>query len=372
MNMSSTSGAIFPPKRIISVLPSATEILCLLPTGASLLVGRSHECDFPKTVADRPILTSQKTHFTTSADVDKQVSEALSQGNSLYNLEIETIKSLRPDLWLTQDICQVCAIDLQTVERVAATMHPRPTVLTLNPNSLHDVLQNVLDVGRAVGQDAAAREVYNGLLARLRAIEDWTKAHVTTRPNVAMIEWVDPIFFGGHWTPQLIELAGGYHPLNTILRDANDMPDVVAGWDQWAYGASPYTKSFRIPTETLVASRPEVLLIAPCGLDIPTTKRELRIVLARDDAWWWQLSPRPKRVMLVDGNHHFNRPGPRLVDAAEFVLAMLHRPEQLGAMRDAGVVGFEELDLDVWFDRNRFVGKSQEEIDAACKADADA
>ncbi|KAJ3348939.1 hypothetical protein GGF32_005898 [Allomyces javanicus] len=368
--------------RIISVLPSATEILCLLPGFDKLLVGRSHECDYPRTIRDRPILTGQKTTFTTSADVDRQVSEALSQGNSLYTLDIPQIQQLKPDMILTQDICDVCAIDLQTVQRVAKGMKPSPTVLTLNPASLRDVLVNIVEVGDAVGASKEARAIFEDLVCRVKAAEQWSLANVKQRPNVAFIEWVDPIFFGGHWTPELIELAGGYHPLNTILKSTTDslpathwvkqpVPTLpvrtITRGDCAATStyATDYTKSYRIQPATLVATRPDILLIAPCGLDIDTTKRELRLLLDRADAWWWQLNPRPKRVILMNGNHHFNRPGPRLVDALEFVQALLHRPELLPRFAskeytDKDGVGFpyEELDLGYWFDQANFVGKA--------------
>ncbi|KAI9224932.1 hypothetical protein BC828DRAFT_372207 [Blastocladiella britannica] len=342
-----------PVRRIVSVLPSATEIICLLPGGAERMVGRSHECDFPKKITHLPILTGQKTTFTSSADVDKQVSTALSTGQSLYTLDTDQLSALKPDLILTQDICDVCAIDLQTVHRVAAKMTPEPAVVTLNPNSLHDVLHNILQVGDVIGEQAGARTVYNELLARLVAVQDWTRTHVKERPNVAFIEWVDPIFFGGHWTPQLIELAGGYHPLNTVLKSQTDHQDLLAQWKDWTYGTSPYTKSYRITAATLAAKKPEILLIAPCGLDIPTTERELRSVVARADSWWWSMSPRPKRIVLVDGNHMFNRPGPRLVEAAEFVQAMLHRPDVLAERFPSTVFPWVELDVEEWFDPAR-------------------
>ncbi|ORZ39850.1 hypothetical protein BCR44DRAFT_1482457 [Catenaria anguillulae PL171] len=341
-------------KRVISVLPSATEILCLFPGAANLLVGRSHECDHPAQITDRPILTGQKTTFTTSADVDRQVSEALSTGASLYTLDIARIHTLQPDLILTQDICDVCAIDLQTVQRVAASMHPQPQVVTLNPASLHDVLHNIKDVGRAIGApDSVIDHVYAAFLHRMRSVGARPRPN-PVRTNVAFIEWIDPIFFGGHWTPQLIELAGGYHPLNSTL--ASPLADVVSmdTWAQkYAYGESPYTKSYRIEGEKLAASKPDLLLIAPCGLDIPTTKRELKALVLNPNSWWWMLDPRPSRVVLVDGNHMFNRPGPRLVDAAEFVQSLLYWPDEVQRKYVGGRFPFEELDLGVWFDADK-------------------
>ncbi|KNE71315.1 ABC transporter [Allomyces macrogynus ATCC 38327] len=300
LNSAAAGNVTATVSRIFSVLPSATEILCLLPGFDELLVGRNHEWDYPRC----------KTTFTTSADVDRQVSEALSQGNSLYTLDIPQIQQLKPNMILTQDICDVCAIELQTVQRVAKGMKPSPTVLTLNPALLRDVLVNTVEVSDAVGAPKEVRAIFEDLVRRVKAAEQWSLANVKQRPNVAFIEWVDP-------------------------------------------------------PATLVETRPDILLIAPCGLDFDTTKRELRLLLDRADAWWWQLNPRPKRVILMNGKHHFNRPGPRLVDALEFVQALLHRPELLLRFEskeytDKDGVGFpyEELGLGYWFDKTNCMGKA--------------
>ncbi|KAI9146339.1 hypothetical protein BKA69DRAFT_1120809 [Paraphysoderma sedebokerense] len=289
--------------------------------GASYLVGRSHECDYPKSITHLPILTGQKTTFTTSADVDKQVSESLSQGQSLYNLHIDVIKQLKPDIILTQDICQVCAIDLQTVERVAASMDPAPKIVTLNPNNLGDVLDTITQVGAALNLEQEAKMVHGQLTNRIEKIKKLGDgiALGAGRKNVTFLEWVDPIYFGGHWTPEIIEMAGGYHPLNTVLALPRSTYPSVAH----------YTKSFRIPAAKLIDSKPEYLIIAPCGLDIETTKKELEIVKEKCE-WWDELRKGVKKAVLVDGNHHWNRPGPRLMDAMEWLYGWLHDQEGFG------------------------------------------
>ena len=300
--------------RVCSVLPSATEILCFV-GGEHLLVGRSHEDNYPASVQRLPILTGQRTQFTTAADVDRQVSASLKQGDSLYTLDVDALAALAPDLILTQDICSVCAIDLPTVERAAAAMGPSPPrVLSLNPLTLDDVLRNVLEVGAAAGLEASARAAHARLVERIGAVEARARADgaAPRYSNVAFIEWPDPLYVGGHWTPELIERAGGSHPLHAAA----------------AGGGSG--RSFAISADALVASDPDVIVFCPCGLDLAATRREA----ARLEklAWWRSLAAvRAGRVVLVDGDAMFNRPGPRLVDCLEWLAAVLRgAPEPRG------------------------------------------
>lgn len=293
--------------RAVSVLPSATEMLCFI-GGGGRLVGRSHEDNYPAEITHLPVLTGQRTQFTTCADVDKQVSAALSSGQSLYTLDVELLKQLRPDVILTQDICSVCAIDLPTVERVAAQISPSPQVVSLNPMSLNDVLANITQVGEAVGMQEEAAAAIAGLRARLAAVDARVEAWRQRRgpgegPNVAFVEWPDPIYVGGHWTPELIARAGGRHPLNPTRGE----------------GAG---KSFPVPVERFVESDPDLIIICPCGLDLVAARREAGTFQAAP--WWPSLrAVQAGRVALVDGDAMFNRPGPRLVDALEWLAATL-------------------------------------------------
>lgn len=290
--------------RVISLLPSATEVLCAI-GGEALLVGRSHECDWPRSVGDRPVLTGQRTHGESSAAIDAQVREALQADRSLYTLDGERIRELRPDVILTQDLCEVCSIDLETVRGLAATLDPQPVIVSLNPYSMEDVFDDLLRVGEAVGLVEAAEAAMVALRERYWTAVDYVNPYVEG-PEVGFLEWMDPLFVGGHWTPQMITAAGGRHSLNK------------AG-----------EKSRRVEPEEFIAAMPERLVVCPCGYDLRAIRREMPTL---EQAKWWSLLPAvmDEQVMLVDGNQMFNRPGPRLVDAFCWLVGWLNdRPEVL-------------------------------------------
>ncbi|KAI8821660.1 uncharacterized protein EV422DRAFT_614898 [Fimicolochytrium jonesii] len=299
--------------RVVSVLPSATEMLCLI-GGEKLLVGRSHEDNYPISITDRPILTGQKTTFTTSADVDRQVSEALAQGQSLYTLDTTLLEKLQPQVILTQDLCNVCAIDLVTVQRVAQKMNPSPEVVTLNPMSLQDILHNIAEVGRAVNMEAEAAETIKNLEKRIAEAKTRGAALLEAsggrRKRVAFLEWTDPIYPGGHWTPQLIEMAGASHPIAPATSEE---------------GAGP---SVRTRAQAVIDSKPEIIIICPCGLNLEDAKREARLAMKLD--WWKDATAHCEKIAVVDGDAMFNRPGPRLVDALEWLVGFIHdKPEYI-------------------------------------------
>ena len=314
------------PLRVVSLLPSATDVLGLLleragraTTAATAggvaasapragergaqLVGRSHECDWPAWIpeANVPTLTRPRVNFSTAAQVDAEVKEALKSGQSLYVVDEDKLKELRPDVVLTQDICEVCSVDLRSVTRLAMSMKPQPVVLSLNPLTVEDVLRNVTDVGEAVGLPLTAASVRADLEARLaRATATAATAEPGKRPNVLFIEWPDPVFVGGHWTPQLIANAGARQGINERVGE----------------------KSFAVTDEAIARDDPDLIIVAPCGLDLDATQRALdEISQSPTRASWWRglRAVKQGRVYLVDGNHMFNRPGPRLVDAQEWL-----------------------------------------------------
>jgi len=292
--------------RVVSLLPSATEIV-VASGGSDLLVGRSHECDFPPSLAHLPVLTKARTHGGSSASIDAEVSASLSSGQSLYELDERLLADLRPDVIVTQNLCEVCSIDLRTVERVAAALPHRPTVVSLDPKTIFDVFDDILTVGAAIGRADAAERAMVELRARYWSAVDFVNPYVPG-PEVLFLEWCDPPFVGGHWTPGLIEAAGGRHSLNAL-------------------GA----KSRRVTPEEILEAAPERVVIAPCGFDLARTRVDFdELVKTR----WWPLLPAvldapPHAVALVDGNQMFNRPGPRLVDAFEWLVGWLNGREEL-------------------------------------------
>ncbi|MFN0132814.1 MAG: ABC transporter substrate-binding protein [Phycisphaerales bacterium] len=313
--------------RVVSLLPSATEIVCSLGVRArGFLVGRSHECDFPAGLGAVPVFTEAAIRpDQTPAAIDAAVRESSASGTSLYRLDTRTLASLRPDLIITQDLCHVCSIDVEAVRAVAAEMSPSPRVLSLNPASVEGVLDDILTVGEAVGLAGEAVGVVAGLRERLFRAADYVNPYADG-PSLAFLEWTDPLFVGGHWTPQLIERAGARHPLNpTVPRPGTGM---AVGPQQGERVAGP---SRRVSVEELVASRPEAVVICPCGVTLEHA-RAMAEELTKQT--WWRELPAVKesgaagRVAIVDGNQMFNRPGPRLVDAFEWLVGWLQgRPE---------------------------------------------
>lgn len=296
--------------RVVSLLPSATELLAasvgedLLPR---MLVGRSHECDFPAGLERIPVLTKARTHGGASAAIDAEVSAALASGASLYELDEQLLAELAPDVILTQNLCEVCSIDLRTVERVAASLPKRPIVVSLDPKSVFDVFDDVLRVGEACGVADRAERAMVDLRARYWSAVDFVNPYVPG-PEVLFLEWCDPPFCGGHWTPALIEAAGARHSLNSA-------------------GA----KSRRVTPEEILETAPERVVIAPCGFGLDRVREDLALL---EKTRWWPLLPavleaKPGSIALVDGNQMFNRPGPRLVDAFEWLVGWLDGREAL-------------------------------------------
>ncbi|MFG0298343.1 MAG: ABC transporter substrate-binding protein [Phycisphaerales bacterium JB047] len=308
--------------RIVSLIPSGTEIVALL-GAADALVGRSHECDFPPEITDLPKLTAQNTHYdpetgTDAKAIDTQVAQATQSGQSLYTLDEATLAKLKPDLIITQDLCGVCSIDLDSVRRVADRLDPKPRVLSLNPTSVEDILDDIYRVGEAIGMSEQAMHQ----VVKLRQRMDRAEEHINPYddgPVCAFFEWTDPIYIAGHWNVQLIERAGARHPLNeTVIKPGSG---AAVGPQQAERRAG---HSIAVPSEIVAATQPQYLVIAPCGLTLAQARAEADRLYAEQD--WFRLLPavQSNRVAVVDGNQMFNRPGPRIVDALEFMVALIN------------------------------------------------
>ena len=281
--------------RIVSLIPSATEIVAAL-GGRADLVGRSHECDFPDGVAALPALTAPRIDLGGgSAAIHAQVARALTDGLAIYRVDLDLLAELRPDVIVTQDQCEVCAASLAQVEEaVCAVLPTRPSIVSLKPNSLADVLDDFLRVATAIGRDA--RDAVGVLQQRLGAASQHAG---NTRPRLAFLEWIDPLMGPGLWTPELIALAGaepvfGVAGAHTRARPATDLRD----------------------------ADPDIILVAPCGYTIEQSLAE-RHVLEGLPGWQDLAAVRGGRVAVADGNAFFNRPGPRLAESAEIVAAVV-------------------------------------------------
>ena len=315
--------------RILSLLPSATEIVALLGK-ARELVARSHECDWPPdpVIAGLPVAThSLIDPNAPAAAIDATVRDAARNNRPLDELVTSLLARLRPDVILIQGLCPVCAIDPASVRAAAASLPNRPEVLTLSPAGLEDVLDDILRVAGAIDAEAEGERAVHALRERLFRAEEFVTPYVTG-PVVAFLEWTDPPFVAGHWTVQMIERAGGLHPWNPT--QPRPLAGSAAGPQQAERLAG---KSVRVEPALIAALNPDRVILAPCGMPLARVRAEAELLLRQD---WFRglpavhamLTGEPDRVALVDGHQMFNRPGPRLVDAFEWLVGWLNdRPE---------------------------------------------
>jgi iron complex transport system substrate-binding protein len=306
--------------RIISLLPSATEIVAALGF-ADHLVGRSHECDFPPGVETLPACSSTKVPVDgTSYEIDERVKEIVAEGLSVYRVAVDRLRELRPDLILTQTQCAVCAVTPRDLEQALCTWTgTQPAIVSLEPNNLDDVWNDIRRVAEALGVSSRAEELIASLTKRLAAIREEAQT-AQSRPTVAAIEWLEPLMAGGNWMPDLIEIAGG--------RSLLAHPGEHSPWLDWA---------------TLADVDPEVILLLPCGFKIPQTIADLGR-LTENRAWENLRAVKGRRVYILDGHNFFNRPGPRLVESAEIVAEILHPDRFSFGHRGTGWIPIEDAE----------------------------
>ncbi len=286
------------PSRIISLLPSATEIVCALGLGDAL-VGVSHECDWPPSVRALPILTSAAIPpGLPSGETDRLVRERLARGEGLYALDTALLHTLQPTLIVTQALCEVCSIALPEVLRAARTLPTNPPVISLEPGCIADIFGDIRRVAESAGMSERAASVIHELQRRLDAVRGAVAGR--ERPRVALLEWLDPPFVAGHWGPEMIAIAGG-----------TDLFGVVG------------EKSAHLCWEQLREGAPDVIVVAPCGYDIARARADL--AQSPLPPWWDDLpAVRSGCVFAMDGNAHISRPGPRVVDGTEILARLLH------------------------------------------------
>ncbi len=286
-------------RRVVSMLPAATEIIAALGM-VDALVGVSHECDFPPEVNDRPRITRCEIHGNAlpSDEIDAWVTRQLAGAGTLYTMDEPALRRLAPDVIVTQRLCDVCAVGWETVNAFAATLPGPPVVVNLEPQTLADVFGDVRRVGAALGVADRADAVVASLEARIAAV----RARVAGAPRrrCVLLEWIAPPYRSGHWDPELVEIAGGHDPVGRAGEDAA-----------------------AVPWEAIRDAAPEVLVVACCGFDVARTRRDLP-ALAGYPGFADLPAVRAGAVWLVDGAAYFSRPGPRLVDSLEILARLIH------------------------------------------------
>lgn len=288
------------PQRIVSLLPSATEILFALGLGPRVL-GISHACDYPPAVKHKEVLVQAAfdPDTLTADEIDRLVADFVGRGESIYVVNDGAVQRLQPDLIVTQTLCDICAVATDHVDEIVALLDKRPDVVALHPHTLEDVLEDIRKVGEATGMQAAAEQLMKTSRRRIDAVRE-ISATVANRPRVFCLEWYEPPFTGGHWVPQMVEYAGG-EPLLS----------------------SPGRPSERVAWETIVENEPDVLILMPCGYDLARTTQEAAVV-TKLPGWDTLPAVQNGRVFAVSGTDFFNRPGPRLVDGLELLAWILH------------------------------------------------
>lgn len=284
--------------RIVTLLPSATEIVCALGL-ADHLVGISHDCDYPSEIGDRRVLSDAIVGpAMPSGRIDAAIRTQIHTGKSVYHLDSALLTALAPDLILTQELCHVCAPSFTEVRRAARILEGRTQIVSLEPHGLDDILETIREVGRLTGSGASAEALVGSLRGRIDRVG--RRPGLQPPPRVACIEWMDPIFIAGHWVPEMVEMAGGRDGLGRLGKDS-----YVVEWD------------------ALIAYAPEVIVVMPCGFDIPRARAEVHLLSERP-GWRDLPAVRTDRVFVTDASAYFSRPGPRIVRGLE-ILADLVR-----------------------------------------------
>lgn len=289
------------PERIVTLLPSATEIVCELGLREKL-VGVTHECDYPPGVEKLPHVTSSIiAHDATSIEIDGAVRDHLASSTALYHLDESLMQALSPDLIVTQALCEVCAVSEDEVQNIMARLPGSPVLANLEPMTLFEVFDTISLVGELAGCPTVAADYRESLEERVGNVRFRTDSiPLSERPTVGFLEWIDPLFNAGHWTPEIIEYAGGID----------------------AFG-NKHQPSQTISDDTLMQSDPDVLIVALCGFDVARAESDLESLKQRVD-WHSLKAVADDRVYVLDGNAYFSRPGPRLVDSLEILAKLLH------------------------------------------------
>lgn len=293
--------------RICSLLPSATEIVFALGLGDDL-VAVTHECDHPPRARDKAVVVGSALDGRggmSSAEIDRVVSENRAAGKSTYLVDAEALRRARPDLIITQGLCEVCAVAKDRVLEISRVLDPAPRVISLEPGTVEEILDSVDAVGEAAGAEENAAALVGELRERIRAVGR-TLANERYRPGVFCLEWLDPPYAPGHWVPDMVETAGG----RCLLGKTGE-------------------PSFRTDWDSILESAPEYVILMPCGFDVEATLERIDEVTAGVPQWHMLPAVRKGHCYAVDANSYFSRPSPRTVEGIELLAGILH-PDLFG------------------------------------------
>jgi iron complex transport system substrate-binding protein len=293
--------------RIVSLLPSATEICFALGLG-DMVVGVTHECDYPYEALSKPKITSSKSHDgLSSREIDTLVRSQLDSSGSIYGLDIEKLEELKPDLILTQRLCTVCAVSIEQVQEVAANLSSKPQVVNLEPRTMGEVFQSFKKVAQVCDRSVESAPIIAEMEARYRNVGHLIRRLRLPTPKVMLLEWIEPPFASGHWIPEIVSKAGGENSISFKERPSREI-----SWKQ------------------VIESHVDFLVFAACGMGVGWQKKEIEIILAQHGLTGLtrESSGTPK-MWICDGSQYFSRPGPRLVETTELLATILH-PELLG------------------------------------------
>jgi iron complex transport system substrate-binding protein len=290
-------------KRIVSLLPAATEIAAALGLMDDI-VGVSHECDFPHEANQRPRVTRCPVHDLglTSREVDAWVRGTLRDNGTIYTIDEQLLRELQPDVILTQKLCDVCAVGYGTVAKLAQTLPGPPKIVNLEPSSMSDISEDIRRVAEVCNVPEHADKVIAELSDRIETVRR-RACRIANRPRVFLMEWVDPPFCSGHWGPELVEIAGGYDPLGR-----KHQPSIQIRWQE------------------VLDARPDIIVLALCGYDIDLARRDYELLRSFPK---FDSLPAARRgeIYLVNASAYFARPGPRIVDSLEILAGILHPAE---------------------------------------------
>jgi len=288
------------PKRIVSFLPSATEILYQLGAGDQL-VGVTHECDFPTEAKSKPrvIHSSFDPRIMNSKEIDAQVVRLMQSGGDIYLVDEQALKNANPDLIVAQGLCEVCSPTTKEIDKAISILSNKPEVVILDPHNLDDILESILQVAKKIGKTTEAQNLVNSLQKRIEHVKSKS---AKSRPKVLCIEWLDPLFTAGHWVPQMVEIAGGINGISVVGEPSR-----------------------RMKLEEAVIFDPDIIVLMPCGFQISRITQEYS-KLAKNSEWKSLQAVRNNNVYAVDANSYFSKSGPRTVTGIE-ILAKIFQPE---------------------------------------------